>query len=116
MVEFLDADTGVGLAAPQVGYNFRVFVIRYGGKKLVCIDPEIIKHDPTTSCGLEGCLSYPELGKVPVTRYDRIKVTYKDLDGIIHKHYMKNMMARIFQHELDHVNGITIMDKPNAQC
>jgi peptide deformylase len=111
MIELLDAGTGVGLAAVQVGHNLRVFVMNYGGKKYVCIDPKIIKHDAGKSRGPEGCLSYPKLGKVPVDRYDRIKVSYKDLDEKTHTHYMNNWMARIFQHELDHLDGITIVER-----
>jgi len=114
MTEFMDNNPSIGLAAPQLGYMERVFLIHYGGKKLTCINPEIIKYDQETEIGLEGCLSYPKLENVQVKRHKRIKVTYKDIDNQSYVHYMNDVMARIFQHELDHLNGITIEDKING--
>lgn len=114
MWKLLEEKNGVGLAAPQVGIARRFFLTSYGGRVGVHLNPEIIKVDPQTEVDYEGCLSFPGT-RVKVTRHTRIKVRYDDLDGKTHKHYMNGMMARIFQHELDHVDGIVHIDRALEQ-
>lgn len=111
MHNFLDGTgIGVGLSATQIGLPIRLFIINYGGRRLTCLHPEIIKTDGNPIVDFEGCLSYPGQ-RVPVSRYPRIKVQFMNLGGNVESFYMKDMMARIYQHELDHLNGITILDR-----
>jgi peptide deformylase len=112
MIVFSRENGGAGLAAPQVGVPYRLFVM--GGHSLVknrvCFNPEILD-----TCGskrateVEGCLSYPGL-KVPVKRHKKIKVAYQTASGERHIRTLRNWEARVFQHELDHLNGIVLPD------
>ncbi len=114
MFDLVVDQTGTGLAAPQVGISRRLFVIFYGGRKYFCINPVIIKSMKPMVTASEGCLSYPGV-HVPVTRFERIKVEYLDLAGNINRHYMNGWIARIFQHELDHLDGIVFLDRSKEQ-
>lgn len=114
MYDMIVEQTGTGLAAPQVGISRRMFVIFYGGRKYFCINPIIIKSMKPMVTDIEGCLSYPGI-RVPVTRFDRIKVEYLDLAGNMNRHYMNGWIARIFQHELDHLDGIVFLDRNKEQ-
>lgn len=111
----METHNGMGLAAPQVGISLRFFVINYGGRTYNCINPEIIKWDTKTDVGNEGCLSYPTDLPLPITRTERIKVRYTDATGKKCTHYMQGTMARVFQHELDHLNGITYLDRYKSE-
>lgn len=98
---------GVGLAAPQVGISERFFVMRDGGLTLVCINPEILSHGKDEEHGVEGCLSFPGLSKNTV-RHRVITVGYLDENTKPVKRTFKGFEARIFQHELDHLNGVCL--------
>ena len=108
MIELCDMYGGIGLAAPQIGISKRFFVIHYGGIDTVVINPEIIDQTTNVETDSEGCLSYPGT-RVPVRRHTDVKVSFTNLQGKRHKRWMRGMTARIFQHELDHLNGITIV-------
>jgi peptide deformylase len=105
---------GVGLAAPQIGSPWRVFVIKPTAKSNVraFVNPEIIKKnneaiDPKKddSNRMEGCLSIPAIwGKVK--RYDKISLVFQDESGIRHVEEFSGFTATIIQHETDHINGI----------
>lgn len=107
-----DIAKGVGLAAPQIGVSLRIFVMNYGGLKGTYINPRIISCDTKKGrdAGHEGCLSFPNMGSTIVERWKRIKVSYITPTGEHKSHYMQRLRSRIFQHELDHLNGITIKD------
>ncbi len=100
---------GVGLSANQVGICKRFFVANIGTKFGVFINPEIIGNGKEELEQLEGCLSI--LGKdgkpiyKPKKRWAVITVTYQDEKGQGHKETLKRFDARIFQHEMDHLNG-----------
>lgn len=113
MFPFMYENNGCGLAAPQIGITKRFFIIGYGGREFVCINPEILTEGGHTATAIEGCLSYPGQ-QVQVTREEAIKVRYLTKDGKTKTHWMRDMMARIFQHELDHLNGIVMRDRDNA--
>jgi peptide deformylase len=119
MIETMRDAPGVGLAAPQVGISERLIVIEYGEeeeneegeiielpKKLyVMINPEIVKQSEETVMGVEGCLSVPGLvGEVE--RSEEVQVKGLNRRGQPMKVKAKGWLARIFQHEIDHVNGI----------
>ena len=76
----------------------------------IYINPKIFKtNDKSTQCDTEGCLSVPGL-TVDMLRYDKIKVKYQNIDGETVKKPLKGFMSKLFQHELDHLNGIIMLD------
>lgn len=98
---------GVGLAAPQIGIMQRIFVFRptNGGVK-VLINPEIIHRDGIRE-GIESCLSLPNV-RANVLRSVIIDVTWQDFNGGEQRGRFASSDARVIQHELDHLNGITL--------
>ncbi len=118
MVETMRDAPGVGLAAPQVGVSERLVVIEYGDdedeeapKKLfVLINPEIVETSEEMVNGIEACLSIPGLvGEVE--RHERIVVKALNRHGKPTKIKVKGWLARIFQHEIDHLEGIVYPDR-----
>ncbi|MHC1740709.1 MAG: peptide deformylase [Anaerolineaceae bacterium] len=118
MIETLRDAPGVGLAAPQVGISQQLIVVEYGDeedetlpKKLfVVANPEIIQTSETVIEGLEGCLSVPDLvGEVD--RFESIVVKGLNRHGKPLKIKAEDWLARIFQHEIDHLNGILFTDR-----
>lgn len=104
-----------GIALPQVGISKRGFVIngKYGGRKYgaVFINPVMTKHSETTNVWNEQCLSEPWVDIV-VERYDSIKLRYETIDWEEKHRYFEWWIARVLQHELDHLDGILLSDKP----
>lgn len=111
---------GVGIAAPQVSQSLRLFIVaphlnsRYPNvltmPPTAMINPKLIHHSTEKVKDWEGCLSIPDLrGLVP--RYQHITVEYLDRYGQIHQSILKDFVARIFQHELDHLDGILFIDR-----
>lgn len=111
---------GVGIAAPQVAQSDRLFIVasrpnlRYPHaptmEPTAMINPHMLAHSDETVKGWEGCLSIPGLrGEVP--RYQAIEVAYTGRDGKQHKQALTDFVARIFQHELDHLDGIVFVDR-----
>jgi peptide deformylase len=138
MIETMRDAPGVGLAAPQVGVSERLAVIEYaededdedegeGAEKttkpkqlFVIINPEIVKASEEKVNGIEGCLSIPGLlGEVE--RYEALQVKALNRYGKPVKLKVEGWMARIFQHEIDHLNGVLFTDlatrvwKPTAE-
>lgn len=97
---------GVGLAAPQIGVSLRFFVSSIPDLQLA-INPEITETFGGHVSGREGCLSFPGR-QTYVRRAAGIKVTWQDIAGKQHSKALEGLEARIFQHELDHLNGICI--------
>lgn len=102
---------GVGLSANQVGELKRIIVIHADGFKQVIINPVIIKTYGGKSTQKEGCLSSPGLQVVKV-RFKQIIVEGFDENWKPIKRKLKGLAARCVQHEIDHLNGVTINDKP----
>lgn len=105
--------TGKGLAAPQVGVNKRFFILRFGNRIDVFINPEIIKAGHEKVAYGEGCLSVPGT-YYKVSRPRKIEVRYFDENMTVRKAKFHDFDAVAFQHELDHLNGILISDKGKA--
>ncbi len=99
---------GVGLAAPQVGINQQIFVMDIGDGPLAFINPRIVKKFGADIIE-EGCLSIPGV-TVMVRRPERIVVRYVDEDNQPHEKIYEEMMARVIQHEIDHLEGKLIVD------
>lgn len=117
MVETLRSAPGVGLAAPQVGVSERVIVIEYAeedddaSKKLfMVVNPEITRASKETVADIEGCLSVPGLlGEVE--RHESITVKGQNRRGQSMTIKAKGWLARIFQHEIDHLDGVIFLDR-----
>ncbi len=93
---------GVGLAAPQCGFPYRLFVMTGG---IVCINPVIVETSKETAFTKEGCLSFPGL-YLPITRPETIRIKYTNELGKRIEATWNGATARTAQHELDHLNGI----------
>jgi peptide deformylase len=110
MKEYVESNPScVGLAAPQIGYSVRVFVMKDSkGNVEIIHDPWICSHSPETNIAIEGCLSLPNY-KRNVKRYNWISVRYTNDDNgdVINATY-EGVDARVFQHEYDHLNGLLI--------
>jgi peptide deformylase len=119
MVETMREAPGVGLAAPQIGISSRIIVVEYGDdedenapkKVYAVINPEIVEQtDDDTLLGVEGCLSIPTLvGEV--VRARRVVVKGFNVKGKPVKIKAEGWKARIFQHEIDHLEGILFTDR-----
>lgn len=109
MYETMYEAQGVGLAAVQIGKLKQLIVIDdYEGTKIVLINPERVAEEGSSEA-LEGCLSVPErVGKVK--RFEKIKINYTDRDGEEKTMEAEDFLARIIQHEMDHLEGILYTD------
>ena len=99
---------GVGLAAPQVGILKQIVTIDVGEGPIVLINPEIIESDGTQT-GEEGCLSLPGIHET-VKRGDKIRVKYMDENFVEHEEEVEGYLARVMQHEFDHLDGKMFID------
>ena len=113
MWETMYAAKGVGLAAPQIGSGTRVSVIDVSvgedeTKKIVIINPEILSSEGTQT-GEEGCLSIPGF-REPVTRANQVTVRAQNEKGETIELSGEELLARAFQHEIDHLNGILFIN------
>ena len=108
---------GAGLAAPQIGMNIRIVVINdeKSGKIFWMINPKITKKSWGQEVDEEGCLSVvDEKGKIiygPVSRHKKVTCIYFDENGDKKKIQSEKMLARIIQHETDHLDGILFIDR-----
>jgi len=122
MVETMREAPGVGLAAPQIGLSDRLIVVEYyehdedeeneeAPKKVwAVLNPEIVKASEEKVMGVEGCLSIPGLvGEVE--RHEAIQIKGLNRHGKPIKIKAKGWLARIFQHEIDHLNGVLFPDR-----
>jgi len=122
MVETMREAPGVGLAAPQIGLSDRIIVVEYyqheedeeneeAPKKVwAMINPEIVKSSEETLMGVEGCLSIPGLlGEVE--RHAAVQVKGLNKHGKPMKVKAEGWLARIFQHEIDHLNGVLFTER-----
>lgn len=108
-------DDGVGLAANQVHLPYRIFVLNTNGNpeqkenEFVFINPVITKKKGSAESS-EGCLSFPEI-YAPVIRPDEIVIQGVGLDGQVQEFHWKGFAAKAAQHEMDHINGMTFIDR-----
>ena len=117
MVETMREAPGVGLAATQVDVSLKLIVVEFGDeedetvqpKLYVMVNPEISRHSQETIIGTEGCLSVPNLVG-DVERHESVTVKFLNRHGKPSKLKAKNWLARIIQHEIDHLHGILFTD------
>ena len=118
LYETMHKASGVGLAAPQIGISLRIFVIdatpmedeKYGNFKSAFINPEIIEEDGEPWDYEEGCLSIPGI-REDVSRNEKLKIRYFDENWEKHEEVYDGILARIIQHEYDHIEGVLFTDK-----
>jgi len=111
LVKTMRDENGLGLAAPQLGVNLRIFAVR-SDPNFVFVNPKIVWSSPETIVLEEGCLSYPSIF-IKVTRPRNIRVRYSEPNGNIVTKLFEDLSARIIQHEYDHLEGITMLDRAN---
>lgn len=104
-----DSDSGIGLAAPQVGIQRQIFVWDMDDEPMVILNPEIVESDGEWVYD-EGCLSIPGL-YIEMTRPNRVLMRGIDLDGNTIEIEADELEGRLFQHELDHLKGVLMFDR-----
>lgn len=107
MIATMHRAGGIGIAAPQVGWDRRVCVVSGtgdAGDEIVLVNPRIVREEGTATME-EGCLSFPGLAAV-VTRSAEVTVEYTDLDGNARRLDASNLLGRCILHEVDHLEGI----------
>lgn len=114
MVQTMKKANGLGLAAPQVGINKRLFVTTLNQETenemiIIMINPRLFDYSKEMETREEGCLSIPGVYK-PVKRNKRVKVEYLDLKGRENVLELEGLNARVVQHETDHLDGILFID------
>ncbi len=126
MIAAMRSESGVGLAAEQIGRREAVIVVELppdydteqeGGPRLhpdiempwALFNPEIVRRSVETESLSEGCLSFPEI-TTPVARSTEITLRYLDLNGQPHERVLRKFLARVVQHECDHLNGVLLVD------
>src|SRR6056297_1337570 len=112
MATLMYKEDGAGLAGQQVGLKKRIFIEDDGSGSgwKAYINPEISHFSEEKEVGEEGCLSVPDIFE-NVERSKTIKVTYQTVDGAVHEEEVSGYLARIIQHETDHLNGILFIDR-----
>ncbi|MHB1390883.1 MAG: peptide deformylase [Thermoleophilia bacterium] len=110
MIKIMDAADGVGLAAPQIGVLRKVIVFQLDRELYVMVNPEITWRSEETITEPEGCLSLASLA-TDVERAQAVKVEGEDLEGNHQVLELEGMHARILQHEVDHLQGMMIIDR-----
>ena len=110
MIDSLPQPGGAGLSANQIGVVKRVFIYENEGEIEACINPRIICASDETDEDVEGCLSLPGV-VVPVPRHLAVELEFTDLGGERKRVKAEGWIARVFQHEIDHLDGKLILDR-----
>lgn len=112
LIQVMNDNKGVGLAANQVGIPLRVFVMRGSPENFVCFNPKIVYASEEIDSMEEACLSFPGVS-VKVKRPKEIKVRFQTPSGETTTMNFSGLTARVFQHELDHLDGILFFNRAN---
>jgi peptide deformylase len=104
LIESMNHFGGVGLSANQIGYKYKVFSMNHEGQDMVVFNPEIIEESEDFIYESEGCLSYPGL-YVKISRPLSLSASWENASGENFTGYFSDLSARIFLHEMDHMNG-----------
>lgn len=115
MLETMRAYEGVGLAANQVGRLKRILVAALEDEEIVLVNPVIEDKSEELEKDTEGCLSLPEI-QVEVERPVAVTVSGQDLTGEPVRIKARNLLARIMQHEIDHLDGVLILDRTDREA
>ena len=114
MIAIMQEEEGIGLAAPQVAQSISMLVIDMSliedeGEPTAFINPEILESEGESILE-EGCLSLPDI-REEVKRPEIISLRYKNIDGEIVEKQIDGLLARVLQHEMDHLNGVLFVDR-----
>lgn len=114
MIKTMEASEGIGLAAPQIAESIALLVvnsplIEEDAPPKAYVNPAILAEEGTLNME-EGCLSIPDI-REDVVRPEKIKIKYRDLNGVQHEEECNGMLARVLQHEVDHLNGVLFVDR-----
>lgn len=110
LVTTMREEDGVGIAAIQVGVPYRIIVVREGRTSRVYANPKVTSRSIRTAVDTEGCLSVP--GVIGLVRRSKsVTVRALDINGKLVTRKAKDLEARIFQHEVDHLDGILFIDR-----
>ena len=101
---------GIGLAANQIGIPYRIFAMRGSPENFVCFNPKIITFSEEEILLEEGCLTYPDL-IVKIKRPKHLRVRFSTPNGDTRTETFTGITARIYQHEMDHIDGIIFYNK-----
>ena len=112
IVKFMYEKNGLGLAANQVGVPYRIFAMRAAPENFVCFNPKIVMPGTDQIVLEEGCLTFPGL-LVKIKRSQHIKVRFQIPNGDTLTKQFTGLSARIFQHELDHLDGVIYYQRAN---
>ena len=117
MVLTMQIDGGIGLAAPQVAESLALLVVDQGlifedGEPTAYINPEIVASEGE-SIMEEGCLSIPDI-REEVKRPEITTLRYQNIDGVFREEQFDELLARVLQHEIDHLSGVLFVDRISA--
>ena len=104
MIKFMYEHKGIGLAANQVGYGYRIFCMRGESENFVCFNPKVIFHGAEEIILEEGCITYSKL-IIPMKRNKNIKVRFQTPNGDTLTKTFTDLTARVVQHEITHLDG-----------
>ena len=114
MMRIMRENEGVGLAANQIGRLQRIFVAAYEDEEFAIVNPVVEWSSENKEKNTEGCLSLPEI-QVEVERPYAVTVSGKDTSGTPVRIRAEGLLARIFQHEIDHLDGVLILDRTDRE-
>lgn len=112
LMQTMNDNNGIGLAANQINKPYRVFVMRGDPENFVCFNPRIVYMSEEQIVLEEGCLSFPNL-IIKIKRPKNIRVRFQTPSGLVETKVFDGLTARIFQHEIDHLNGILFYKRAN---
>jgi peptide deformylase len=114
MMRVMRENEGAGLAANQIGRLKRIFVAAYEDEEFAIVNPVIEERSEVLKKDIEGCLSIPEI-RVEVERSHTVTVSGKDPSGAPVRVRAEGRLARIFQHEIDHLDGVLMLDRTDRE-
>ena len=115
IVQTMKKNQGVGLAAPQIGISKRAIAVQTDLKDqriLVLVNPKILKKSKEIEMGEEGCLSFPDIF-LKIKRAQKIEIDGLDINGKKIRIKAQGLLARVFQHDIDHLDGILFFNQLN---
>ncbi|MBN1350222.1 peptide deformylase [candidate division KSB1 bacterium] len=115
MIETMVTSDGIGLAAPQVAESIALIVVDLSlifenQMPMAFINPKILETDGAEVSAEEGCLSVPDI-REEVFRPDKVRISYKTIDGESVEAWAEGLLARVLQHEIDHLRGVFFVDR-----
>lgn len=110
LIQTMNEKNLLGLSAPQIGFDYNVFVLRGAPDAIVCFNPRVIVVSESKIVLEETCGSFPGLA-VKIKRPQQIKVRYQNILGDTHTFTYIGMTARQFLHEMDHINGVNFLSR-----